>query len=159
MNRFIADAMLGKLALWMRVIGCDVLYFPNISDDRISQLADSDNRILLTRDTRLIRRVINRNRSFLVIGDHYPDQFRQVVQAFDIDPARYLLSRCLRCNELLVVTEKTGLKDRIPPYVFETLDHFKTCPHCGKIYWKATHVDRMIQKLEQMLSHDSPGAG
>ncbi|MBW2661546.1 MAG: hypothetical protein JRD93_06075, partial [Deltaproteobacteria bacterium] len=57
---FIADAMLGRLAKWMRIIGCDVEYFSEISDNEISERAFHSGRVILTRDTMLIRRKINR---------------------------------------------------------------------------------------------------
>lgn len=152
MKQFIADAMLGKLARWMRVMGCDVEYFPEISDRALSERAQRGNRIILTRDTRLVQQKVNRGNAFLVLGDHCPDQLRQVVQAFAIDPFTGLLSRCLRCNMLLVPIEKNDLAGKVPPYVFKTQDRFETCPQCRKIYWKATHVEQMIGRLKNMLS-------
>ncbi len=149
--RFFADAMLGRLALWMRILGCDVLYERDISDEEITRQAAEDNRILLTRDTLLLRRAVNRKRGFLVHSDHYPDQLREVVHAFGLDWTKNLLTRCLRCNRVLAPQEKHAVKDRIPEYVFRSQSVFKTCPECGKIYWKATHVDRMVRQLEHML--------
>jgi uncharacterized protein len=151
MTLFIADAMLGKLARWMRVMGCDVEYFPEISDRQLSDRARRDNRIILTRDTRLVQQKFNRDNAFLVIGDHYPDQLRQVVQAFAIDPFRDMLSRCLRCNMPLVSIEKNDLAGKVPLYVFETQDRFEACPQCRKIYWKATHVEQMVGRLKNIL--------
>ena len=156
MKLFIADVMLGKLARWMRVMGCDVEYFPEITDRALSDRAQRDNRIILTRDTRLIQQKINRDNAFLVIGDHYQDQLRQVADAFDIDPFRDLLSRCLRCNLLLVSIEKNSLAGKVPPYVFETQDRFETCPRCQKIYWKATHVEHMVGRLQNILKSKPP---
>jgi uncharacterized protein len=151
MKRFIADAMLGKLARWMRVMGCDVEYFSEITDQALSERALRDERIILTRDTRLIQRKIIRNYAFLVIGDLYPDQLRQVVQAFAIDPFAEMLSRCLRCNAMLVSCEKNELPGKVPPYVFKTQDRFMTCPQCLKIYWKATHVQHMVEDIKSIL--------
>jgi len=54
--RFIADCMLGKLARWLRVLGYDAAYERRISDDDLVRRARSEGRILLTRDTRLVRR-------------------------------------------------------------------------------------------------------
>lgn len=149
--KFIADAMLGKLARWMRMMGCDVAYFPEISDPEISSTASRSDRIILTRDTRLTRLKINRDRAFLVCGNHYPDQIRQVVRAFSIDPFSDLLNRCLRCNRLLIPIEKNDIKRQVPQYVFETQERFKICPDCRKIYWKATHVSHMIEQLNRIL--------
>ena len=152
MKQFIADAMLGKLARWMRVMGSDVEYFREISDDTLIDRAQRGNRVILTRDTRLIQRRICRDNAFLVTGDHYSEQIRQVVQVFAIDPFTAMLSRCLRCNLLLVACEKKDLAGKVPPYVFETQDGFEICPQCRKIYWKATHAEQMAAQLNDILS-------
>jgi uncharacterized protein len=156
MNQFIADAMLGKLARWMRVMGCDVEYFREISDRALSERAQQGSRVILTRDTRLVCQRINRKHAYLVCGDHYPDQLRQVVAAFAIDPYKNLLSRCLRCNAELVSCEKKDLAGNVPPYVLDTQDSFKSCPQCRKIYWKATHVEHMVAALRNILGADCP---
>jgi uncharacterized protein with PIN domain len=36
----------------------------------------------------------------------------------------------------------------VPPFVRHTQDHFRECPHCHRIYWRATHADRMRQRLQ-----------
>jgi uncharacterized protein with PIN domain len=38
-TQFIADVMLGKLDTWLRLLGCDVEYFPKISDEDLVELA------------------------------------------------------------------------------------------------------------------------
>ena len=53
--RFIADAMLGKLARWLRLLGYDTLYSQE-SDSIIAQHARSQERILLTRARELAAR-------------------------------------------------------------------------------------------------------
>ena len=148
---FIADAMLGKLAKWMRIIGCDVEYFPEISDNEISERAYHNGRIILTRDTMLIRRKINRANSFFVKSDHYQDQLRQVVKAFSIDPMENLFTRCLLCNKKLLNIDKISVADSVPEYVYYTRDNFKTCPACKRFYWNATHKNNMIEQLKKIL--------
>ena len=64
--RFFADSMLGKLATWLRVLGCDVEYEREIGDFELEQRARREGRIILTRDTLLIRRRGVRDRFFLV---------------------------------------------------------------------------------------------
>src|SRR5262249_10770147 len=53
--RFVADAMLGRVARWLRVLGFDVVYDPTLHDAALVQLAEADDRILLTRDRQLLR--------------------------------------------------------------------------------------------------------
>ena len=54
--RFIADAMLGRIAKWMRVAEYDVEYSPQIEDSEIAEWGLREKRVILTRDTLLIRR-------------------------------------------------------------------------------------------------------
>jgi len=50
--RLVADAMLGRLAKWLRVLGYDTLYWRG-DDAGLVRLAVAERRLLLTRDTRL----------------------------------------------------------------------------------------------------------
>ncbi len=149
--RFIADAMLGKLAKWLRILGCDAVFDPEISDRGIAERARREGRVILTRDTLLIRRRDVRDNCFFVRGDSYRDQLRQVVAHFDIDPESGLFTRCVRCNEPLRDIDKPEVAGNVPPYVFETQDAFGTCSLCGRIYWKATHWEEMGKHLGKIL--------
>ncbi len=150
-QRFIADAMLGKLARWLRVMGCDVEYFPTIDDGGLVTRAQRSGRLILTRDTLLIRRRQARENHFFVREDGYRDQVRQVVEAFAIDPFAHFLSRCLECNALLVDAAREEAAERVPPYVFATQDDFQKCPACGRLYWRGTHRERMAEELKRIV--------
>jgi hypothetical protein len=148
--RFIADVMLGKLAKWLRVLGYDVLYSNRFTDEEIVRLAEEEDRIILTRDTRLIER--RRVRRYLLIhSDHYPEQLRQVVRTFDLDPHAGLFTRCVHCNGELVLVPKAEVVHEVPLYTFRTRDLFARCRRCGHVYWRGTHWTRMQHKLERML--------
>ncbi|MBI5048473.1 MAG: Mut7-C RNAse domain-containing protein [Deltaproteobacteria bacterium] len=150
--RFIADAMLGKLAKWLRIMGCDVEYFSSISDRELVERAHSSGRIILTRDTLLIRRRKAKNNHFFIHSDRYKEQVKQVVKHFSIDPYAKILTRCILCNEPLINIDKEEIKDKAPIYVYETQNTFETCPSCGRLYWQATHRDKMVRQLEAMLA-------
>jgi len=138
-TRFIADVMLGKLATWLRLLGCDVEYLPAIPDEDLVEMAFRSGRMILTRDLQLIRRRKARDNHFLVQCDGYKDQLRQVVERFSIDPLGRIFTRCLRCNEPLKGIDRSAVRERVTPYVYETQNDFKTCGCCGRIYWKGTH--------------------
>ncbi len=150
--RFLADAMLGKLATWLRILGCDVEYPGDLPDDEIVERALRTGRIILTRDTLLIRRRKARDNHFFVTGDGWRDQLRQVVAAFGIDPAGGLFTRCLRCNAPLGAIAKPDVAGRVPPYVYATQETFGACPSCGRLYWHATHREEMERELREILS-------
>ena len=52
----LADAMLGRLAKWLRLLGFDTLYAGRRSDHQIAALARAEGRIVLTRDREMTRR-------------------------------------------------------------------------------------------------------
>lgn len=148
--KFFADAMLGKLARWMRVMGYDVEYDSGIEDDELIKRAVQEERIILTRDTLLLKRRAVRRRSFFVEGNDVSVQLKQVAGRFGIDGA-LMLTRCLRCNEPLRDLDKTDIRGMVPPFVYETQDRFSKCPVCGRLYWGGTHRKRMLEDLKEML--------
>ncbi len=152
--RFIADAMLGKLATWLRLLGCDVEYLPRMSDDDIVERAFLTGRVILTRDTELIRRRKARGHHFFVRGDGYRCQLRQVVERFSLAPFDRIMTRCLRCNEMLVPADRGTVRERVPHYVYETHQEFMTCGHCGRIYWKGTHRDKALSEVRRIFGSD-----
>jgi hypothetical protein len=149
--KFIADAMLGRLAKWMRIAGYDVEYSPQIEDAEIAERGLREERVILTRDRLLIRRKTVRNNHFFVRGDRHREQLRQVVRHYPVDIRKQMLTRCLRCNTLLVPVPRSSLRQKIPHYVFATQETFETCPSCRRIYWGATHRESMVRELSRVI--------
>jgi uncharacterized protein with PIN domain len=149
---FIADSMLGRLARWLRVMGCDVEYFPEIGDAELIERSERSGRLILTRDTLLVRRRQVRTNCLFVAGDHFRGQVRQVVQAFAINPYEGFLTRCLNCNTLLQEMARESAAGLVPPYVLATHELFRICPDCSRLYWGGTHRERMKEELEEMLA-------
>jgi hypothetical protein len=152
-KRFIVDCMLGKLAKWLRILGYDTTYYPVISDPELIRVAEYEARTLLTRDIRLTQR-----RSvtdyLVIISGIYPQQLRQVVRYYHLDPFSRLFTRCLQCNYPLQSIAKEQVRALVPQYVFQTQEHFQYCPACQQIYWAGTHRTEMLNHLSLMLSED-----
>jgi uncharacterized protein with PIN domain len=142
--KFIADAMLGKLAKRMRLLGLDVLYDPGLDDNDIIHISMQQDRVILTRDTGLAARPLAANHLY-VESEHVRKQLEQVLSAFPVE--QLPLTRCSRCNEPVIPVAKENVQDFVPQYVYEKNDDFLQCPKCGRIYWHGTHVKRMaLQK-------------
>ena len=157
-TRFVADVMLGKLATWLRLLGCDVEYFPKISDEDLVGVASRTGRVILTRDTELVRRREARGNHFFVRSDGYREQLRQVAERFSIASPDRVMTRCLRCNEMLQGIDRSEVRDRVPPYVFQTHRDFKICARCGRVYWKGTHRNRALAELRKIFAmREQPG--
>ncbi len=158
--KFIADSMLGRLSRWLRLLGYDTLYYPHIEDRVLLRIAREDNRILLTRDTCLVK--IRGLKDFLLLKDNNPfKQLKNVIETFKLklnDKSEsaggiVTLSRCADCNGSIFNTPKEEVKGLVPEYVYQTSDIFRQCSRCGKIYWKGTHPEKFRKKLAEILGN------
>ena len=148
--RFIADAMLGTLAKWLRILGYDTLFDPDLDDHQLVRLARAQDRVLLTRDRELARR---RGLSVLLVTSERLDaQVGQVLAEFSLEPDRSF-SRCPVCNVPLAVVDRETARSRVPAYVAQTHKKFKSCPTCQRIYWRGSHWQRMDDQLARMLEN------
>ncbi len=148
--KFFCDRMLGKLARKLRILGFDTLYYPQISEEKVLEL--SKGRILLTRDKELFRRASGMGRKVIFIeSDDWKGQILQLTLVLPIEEEMEPFSRCVECNTPLIQAKPEDVKDRVPEYVFKTVDEFKTCPRCGKVYWRGTHIDWMDRDLGRLV--------
>ncbi|MEK6743771.1 MAG: Mut7-C RNAse domain-containing protein [Nitrospirota bacterium] len=138
---FIADVMLGSLAKRLRLLGFDVLYDPAYRNNDVLRLALDQGRIILTRDTALASRPLAINH-ILIGSDLVDEQLHQVLKAFP-PPDGGQLTRCSICNEQLSVLDRKDARDLVPDHVVATVTEFWRCGHCGKVYWKGSHVRNM----------------
>lgn len=152
--KFIADAMVGRLATWMRIMGFDVAYQADIADPVLVARAAREGRVILTRDTLLMKRKRVRGRAFFIESDRVRDQLRQVVERFGFDP-ELVLTRCVRCNRPLEPVEKNEVKGRVPEYVLRTQEEFLECPGCGRVYWGGTHRERMLEEISALAGEEA----
>lgn len=147
--RFLADRMVGKLARWLRLLGYDTAYLPQLSPEGVMREARRAGRIILTRDSRLLR--CKDAPSLLFIeSDLFREQLQQVVEALRLDPVRYLLTRCAECNEQLQPIAKDEVRDHVPEYVWRTQEEFRCCPGCRRLYWGATHKERILEEVRRL---------
>ena len=148
--RFVADVMLGRLAKWLRLAGFDVLYSNRFSDNELVRISKDEGRVLLSRDTRLLVRSAVRSFIFLESQD-LQEQIRQVFKTLNVTTLPSPLTRCLSCNESLQEASRENVRLIVPEYVYNTQEHFKSCPACGKVFWAGTHRTAVIRTLEQLL--------
>jgi uncharacterized protein with PIN domain len=141
---FAVDKMLGRLARWLRILGHDVAYGPHLSGRTLLRRARRERRLLLTRDTRLLRDPELPPHLFIA-SDHFREQLRQVAAAVPLGAG--FLRRCLDCNRPLEAVAREAVAARVPPYVLATQDHFERCSRCRRIYWPATHRTHMLDEL------------
>jgi hypothetical protein len=153
--RFIADAMLGRLARWLRYLGFDTTYDAAVDDGELVLRAEREDRVLLTRDRGLLERWRPRRAVFLPNYQPLP-QLRFVLQSLGLPPLSEREPRCTVCNGSLSSLHRAEAQGRVPTYVLQTQEVFFHCANCGRIYWQGTHVRRMRADLEHALSSGPP---
>ncbi|HKA33181.1 MAG TPA: Mut7-C RNAse domain-containing protein [Candidatus Binatia bacterium] len=145
---FVADKMLGRLARWLRIMGQDVAYGPELSGAGLLRAARQQGRLILTRDRTVAKR--NPPPYLMIRSDHFREQLRQVIEECALDPLKDAFTRCAECNTALESVAKSAIEDKVPPYVFATQQEFSLCPGCRRVYWPATHQERMLDELQSL---------
>lgn len=171
--RFIADAMLGELARWLRTLGHDTAYDDAIVDEALVRRAFDEDRHIVTRDRRLFEEW--RVEGLLIESDGALEQLREVVKALDLRRPARLFTRCRECNEVLEAVALSEVEDRLPQRVLERLRHeapgqrpeervddsheavgeasptVARCPGCERLYWEGSHTERMRRMVDRVF--------
>ncbi len=150
--RFIVDHNVGKLARWLRLMGYDTKFFKGGDSDMVVRAFDED-RIILTRNTRIALRWLvksGRLKVFTFITDDPEEQICQLIEKLNIKTNFAPFTLCLECNRALEERQRGSLKDRLPPYVYQTQARFMECPSCHRLYWQGTHWRAMTKRLERL---------
>jgi uncharacterized protein with PIN domain len=150
--------MLGRLALWLRLLGFDTFYEAHVDDADLARRALDERRTLLTRD-RALPEAWSVPDVYLVASEDARAQLQEVARRFGLAAHARPFSRCSRCNAPLEPASLDAVRGRIPPRVAASHVAFLRCPGCRRIYWEGTHVERMRRVLEEALEEPAPAAG
>ena len=136
--------MLGRLARLLRMCGYDAAYALDRGiedDDRLCAVADAEDRLLLTRDAALARRVGN---ALCITSTGIEDQIAELRAAgFTLslgDP-----TRCSRCNGRLEPLSGIASTPDYAPDPGET--PVWRCVDCGQCYWRGSHWEDVRARL------------
>ena len=132
--RFVADSMLGSLARWLRMLGCDTVYKKDLEDGELARLASAEKRIVLTRDKDLAKEP----GAILIESDDLDSQLKLVSEKCRLSFDEELI-RCSTCNGELEEIPKETAKERVPEGAFENNDRFWKCSDCQKVFWHGSH--------------------
>jgi uncharacterized protein with PIN domain len=148
--KFIADGMLGKLTRWLRMLGHDVEYSPDMDDRALITRAKEERAILLTRDTELYKTAVAKGLpAFFVKEKLEEEQLTELADRFGIDLSIDMTtSRCPKCNTRVKTVPKEKIAGRVEKDTFEYYNEFWRCPKCGQVYWQGAHWARIRKTLE-----------
>ncbi len=147
MPGFIADAMLGSLARWLRFFGLDC-EFAELPDAELLSRARREGRWLLTRDRTL---AALGPRTVLVRSAELEDQLVEVFARLELTPKASLENaRCGACNGTLEKLSPEVAAAIVPPHVAQTARSFRRCTRCGRVYWPGSHARRIHERMERV---------
>ena len=154
--RFIADAMLKKLAKYLRALGYDTLFDESLPDESLRKKSVQAHRILLTRDQELYETTPARYAFY--VEPRYPEkQIKAVAKKYNLtlDESRFM-TRCLECNIILQKLNKSELPGKVPSRVYTRHETFYYCRSCTQIFWQGDHVKRLRMKLSHLIAETDP---
>lgn len=143
--RFVTDVHLGRLASYLRLLGFDCLYRNDYGDEELLAIAQAQDRILLSRDTGVLKRASVKHGAFLHATDPRL-QLREVCDRFQLDERVAPFTRCARCNGRV---EHIDEPSEAPTSVARR-DAFSRCSGCGQLYWPGSHLSRLRKRLSEV---------
>jgi len=150
--RFTLDGHLGTLARLLRTLGYDTSWRHPIDDSVLIEEAGEEGRILITRDTRLVKRR-GLGRHLLIASNDPEEQLLEVIRGCGLRPDPDLwFTRCLVCNLPIEKISREAAAPCVPPFVLSTKQDFTRCPGCRRVYWEGTHSQRMRDRISAILS-------
>jgi uncharacterized protein with PIN domain len=151
--RFVLDNHLGRLAAYLRMLGLDTLYRNDYHDQELAEVASQEERILLTRDRRLLMRKVLLY-GYCIRHLEPPEQLVEVLSRYQLLPpaeeSPTSFQRCLRCNTLLQPVSKQSVLERLQPLTRLYYEEFHLCPTCDQVYWKGSHVEHMQAMIREL---------
>ena len=144
-DRLLLDAMLGKLARYLRMCGYDAAYALDReieADDALLDVAVSEGRTLVTRDRQLAARAPGGVR---VDSRGIDDLLRELREAgFELSLAEEP-ARCGRCNGPV---DPVDADEAVPDYAPDPADTpCYRCRDCGQVFWRGSHWDDVRERL------------
>lgn len=152
-TRFVLDGHLGTLARRLRLLGFDCVYSRDADDRDLVEVSQAERRIILTRDRFLLRRRAVTH-GYLVRSDRPAEQVGEVIRRFQLGSSLAPFTRCPACNGRLLPVEKAAIEHRLPPGTRRTYDEFRTCPDCGRDYWRGAHHARLETLVAEARAAD-----
>jgi len=153
------------------------------NDDEIIKICFATHRILISKDVEIIKKMREKSEKKIKNDTEFHSKFEikqihetaifpclllkstdlrvnlseirlnyQILLEYDIDAAR-----CPKCNfHLQKIQNAVDFKELIPANVYNYHKEFWKCSNfeCGQIFWKGTHLERIIQTLQSIQKKD-----
>ena len=149
-DRLLLDAMLGKLATYLRMCGYDTAFAldrDTEADDRLRRLAADERRRLVTRDVALARRARGDDSPAPILLEAHAvtDQLAQVAAAGYELTLSTRPARCGACNGRLARVDDA--ETTRPAYVPDGQSPVWRCGDCEQWFWRGGHWEQVADTL------------
>jgi len=157
--KFLVDAMLGKLARFLRIFGNDTVYANDledhfkespVSDENLIIYAGEHDRIIITKDYPLHKKLFDS--SIFLEGEGIYNYLHQLKIKLNLDFTFNIeKARCSTCNSRLEkIIDKNLIEKDVKSATLKHYNDFYQCknPECNKIFWKGSHIDRILSSLD-----------
>jgi hypothetical protein len=141
-GRFALDQHLGRLAAYLRLLGQDCVHRATFPDDELVRVALADDRVLLTRDRRLLMRRTVVHGGFVHATNPF-EQVSEVLRRFPAPETVAPFTRCMACNGVLRPVNRERVEHRLLPDTRQYYRDFMECAECRRVFWDGSHVRRM----------------
>ncbi|XP_051138468.1 uncharacterized protein LOC127256481 [Andrographis paniculata] len=157
--KFLCDVMIEGLAKHLRCVGIDAaIPWSKKPDAReLIDQAQKENRVLLTRDAKLLRHeYLLTNQIYRIRNLLKNDQLLEIIETFQLKISEdQLMSRCTKCNGKFIqkplTTEEAVEASKgfqvIPKCLFNKNLEFWQCMDCHQLYWEGTQYHNAVQKF------------
>ncbi|MFW5937440.1 MAG: Mut7-C RNAse domain-containing protein [Halanaeroarchaeum sp.] len=146
-TEILLDVMCGGLRPVLRMVGYDTAYAMERgieADDEIRSLADSEGRVLVTRDESLAERTPD---AILLRSKETDEQLAELAAA-GFELALTVPQRCSACNGRVVEVDPG---ETTPEYAPDPADRrCWRCRECGRVYWRGSHWDDVAERLRKI---------
>jgi uncharacterized protein with PIN domain len=145
--KFIVDLPLAGLAKWLRFCGFDT----TVQRFSRSLPAAAPGLYFVTRRQGLAP---GPRDDLLVLTAPDPEsQLEEVIHRLQITRGHLrILSRCGRCNEILVSLPRDQVLGLVPEHIFHTQEQFHQCPKCRQIFWPGSHLPGIVGRVMAKLA-------
>jgi len=140
--------MVGRLARYLRFVGCDTEYARGLSDDQVLEKAKAEDRVILTRDRGL---ALRSSRAFLLGSTEISEQFRAVRRKWPSVPTEPRFERCTECNGSLAPYRRgtdPSREEGLPMGPDAEQRPVYACAACGHLYWEGSHTATIRKRLD-----------
>jgi len=151
--KFVLDCHLGSLAVYLRLLGFNVIYRNDFQDEELAEISEKEKYICLTRDRGLLKRKQIMH-GYLIRALDPRQQLIEVVRRFQLASRMKPFTRCTRCNGFLHPVPEETVADQLLPGTRSHFHEFSRCDTCGWLYWKGAHYER-LQKIVDFFVNET----